>query len=72
MDGAPYPELWKVTGPGHMLATARAYVGGSEAPFELPGQIGANSNFVGCLRKVSVVVAVWAEMQNGKKWVYIS
>ena len=55
MDGAQYPESWKVTGPGgnsDMLATVRAYVGGSEAPFRLPGQIGANSNFVGCLRKV--------------------
>ena len=37
-----------------LQATARAYVGGSETPFELPGQIGANSNLVGCLRKVSV------------------
>ena len=54
MDGAHYPESWKVTGPNDsdMLATVKAYVGGSEAPFRLPGQIGANSNFVGCLRKV--------------------
>ena len=68
VDGAPYPELWKVSGPGDMLATVTAYVGGSEAPFEMPGQIGANSNFVGCLRKVGIVPrCVWAPYRYMQK-----
>ena len=53
VDGVEYPESWRVSGAGEMISTAKAYVGGSEAPYEMPGQIGANSNFVGCLRKVT-------------------
>ena len=55
VDGK-YTEKWMTTGSFSMLSSSKVFVGGSEAPYKLPGAISKN-NFVGCLKKVSVLAA---------------
>ena len=52
VDGV-YTEKWMTTGSFDMLASTKAFIGGSEAPYKLPGKNG-RYNFVGCLKKVGV------------------
>ena len=56
VDGSTYPETWKVTGRIEMLGSSKAFLGGSEAPYKMPGHTGASNNFVGCIRKVTEIL----------------
>ncbi|TRY78868.1 hypothetical protein TCAL_10650 [Tigriopus californicus] len=46
-----FTEKWTTTGTFTMLESAKVFIGGSEAPYKLPGT-GNKNNFVGCLKKV--------------------
>jgi hypothetical protein len=50
VDGT-YSEKWSTSSAFSMLSSNQVFVGGSDAPYKLPGNIG-RENFVGCLRKV--------------------
>ena len=47
-----FTEKWMTTGAFNMLASSKVFIGGSEAPYKLPGTNSRN-NFVGCLKKVN-------------------
>ena len=64
VDGI-HSERWTTAGTFSMLSSSRLYVGGADASSSLPG-LRTRTDFIGCLRKVSLHVLFLAKEREKK------